>query len=130
MLHAGRIVSAASARAEHLAELDHRVPRGPARAGGGPKLAESFRFDRAPRRRGKRLVVKARNVAPHARYTVDGTMPHVIVPRRARALRFEVDGQVVFARVVSHPGNDRSSWWDDMLADVWPQSLQAVALLL
>lgn len=32
------------------------------------------------------------------------TRPHIIRPRRARMLRFEVGGRVVFARMVKHPG--------------------------
>lgn len=34
-----------------------------------------------------------------------GSAPHIIRPRRARALRFEVGGRVVFATKVNHPGN-------------------------
>lgn len=34
----------------------------------------------------------------------DGTRPHTIRPRNAQVLRFVVDGRVVFARVVHHPG--------------------------
>lgn len=33
-----------------------------------------------------------------------GTGPHVIVPRRRKALRFKVGGSVVFAKRVNHPG--------------------------
>ena len=33
-----------------------------------------------------------------------GSMPHWILPRTAQALRFEVDGEVVFAKYVHHPG--------------------------
>lgn len=35
----------------------------------------------------------------------EGARPHVIRPRNARALRFEVNGRVVFAQRVNHPGN-------------------------
>jgi hypothetical protein len=34
----------------------------------------------------------------------EGTAPHRIEPVNARALRFEIDGQVVFAKYVDHPG--------------------------
>ena len=33
-----------------------------------------------------------------------GSMPHFILPRNVRALRFEVDGETVFAKWVHHPG--------------------------
>lgn len=42
--------------------------------------------------------------APYAAYVEYGTRPHVIYPRRARALRFVVDGEVVYAKYVHHPG--------------------------
>lgn len=40
----------------------------------------------------------------YASFVHDGTRPHVIRPRNAQVLRFVVDGRVVFARVVHHPG--------------------------
>lgn len=42
--------------------------------------------------------------APYAGFVHEGTRPHVIRPRRARALRFEIGGRVVFAQRVNHPG--------------------------
>lgn len=42
--------------------------------------------------------------APYAVFVHEGTRPHVIRPRRARALRFEMDGRVIFAAHVNHPG--------------------------
>jgi hypothetical protein len=44
---------------------------------------------------------------PRMRYTMfehDGTVPHIIVARRRKALRFMVGGRVVFRRSVRHPG--------------------------
>ncbi|MGW4731842.1 hypothetical protein ACWEQC_22210 [Streptomyces shenzhenensis] len=41
---------------------------------------------------------------PAVRYVLDGTRPHIIRPRRAKALRFEVSGRVVFAAYARHPG--------------------------
>lgn len=42
---------------------------------------------------------------PAALYVTGGTRPHIIRPVRARALRFMIGGQVVYAKVVHHPGN-------------------------
>jgi hypothetical protein len=41
---------------------------------------------------------------PATVYVVGGTRPHIIRPVRARALRFTVDGRVVYAMIVHHPG--------------------------
>jgi hypothetical protein len=41
---------------------------------------------------------------PAAVFVAHGTPPHVIRPRRARALRFTASGRVVFATRVNHPG--------------------------
>lgn len=46
-------------------------------------------------------------VTAHANYAAavhEGTRPHVIRPRVARALKFQVDGRTVFAKSVNHPG--------------------------
>ncbi|PSK57995.1 hypothetical protein B0E38_01840 [Streptomyces sp. 111WW2] len=44
------------------------------------------------------------NDHPKVRFVLDGTRPHLIRPRRARALRFTVGGDIVFAKLVRHPG--------------------------
>lgn len=41
---------------------------------------------------------------PASIYVIKGTAPHIIRPRRARALRFQAGGQTVYAKVVHHPG--------------------------
>lgn len=48
----------------------------------------------------------------------DGTRPHVIRPRRAKALRFKVGGRWVYARVVHHPGTKGTRFLDKALRDV------------
>lgn len=45
--------------------------------------------------------VKAGGVA---KFLENGTAPHEIKPRRAKKLRFVVNGEVAFARKVNHPG--------------------------
>lgn len=41
---------------------------------------------------------------PKVRLVLDGTRPHLIRPRRRQYLRFEVAGDVVFTKLVRHPG--------------------------
>ncbi|MFB7337760.1 hypothetical protein ACFC00_40115 [Streptomyces adustus] len=41
---------------------------------------------------------------PAVGYVLNGTRPHLIRPRRAKALHFYVDGTEVFTRLVRHPG--------------------------
>lgn len=41
---------------------------------------------------------------PAVHYVINGTRPHLVKPRRAKALRFEVGGEVVFAAYARHPG--------------------------
>lgn len=48
----------------------------------------------------------------------DGTRPHIIRPKNARALRFVVNGRVVYARVVHHPGTRANPFLDRALREV------------
>jgi hypothetical protein len=48
----------------------------------------------------------------------DGTRPHIIRPRRAKALRFRAGGRVVFAKVVRHPGTRARPFLDRALREV------------
>ena len=40
----------------------------------------------------------------YGRFVNDGTAPHIIYPRNARFLRFEIQGKVIYAKRVRHPG--------------------------
>ena len=69
---------------------------------------------RAPVRTGKlrrsiekrvgRLKAEIGPTVPYAVFVERGTRPHIITPVRAQALRFEIGGEVVFAKLVRHPG--------------------------
>lgn len=48
----------------------------------------------------------------------DGSKPHVIRPKRAKALRFRVNGRWVYAKVVHHPGTKGTRFLDRALRDV------------
>lgn len=47
----------------------------------------------------------------------DGTRPHTIRPRTKQALKFTVGGQVVFAKVVHHPGTRARPFLDRALRE-------------
>jgi hypothetical protein len=58
-------------------------------------------------------VINSRH--PATLYVLYGTRPHVIRPVRARALRFTVGSQTVYARVVMHPGTRPDNFLVDAL---------------
>ncbi|WP_315902956.1 hypothetical protein [Streptomyces salinarius] len=47
---------------------------------------------------------------PAVKFVLDGTPPHVIRPRRAKALRFPYRGRTVFAKIVNHPGAEANNF--------------------
>ena len=54
----------------------------------------------------------------YAAYVNDGTRPHTIRPRTAKALRFVVGGRVVYAKVVHHPGTRARPFLDRALREI------------
>ncbi|MDJ1137926.1 hypothetical protein [Streptomyces iconiensis] len=55
-------------------------------------------------RRGGELSATITSRHPATVYVVNGTVPHIIRPVSRKALRFNVGGRTVFAKVVNHPG--------------------------
>lgn len=100
------------------------APDGPARDEGGEKLRDSVRsiqYERGDSVFGTIIEVSA----PHAEYVSKGTRPHRIEPRQAKVLRFEVDGQIVFARFVEHPGTEANPYFENT-TQTWPDVLRDV----
>ena len=54
----------------------------------------------------------------YGHFVREGTVPHEIRPVRASVLRFVVDGQVVFAKKVNHPGTDPNPYHERVFRDL------------
>jgi hypothetical protein len=67
----------------------------------GGRLRDSIRHKQV---NGSGLTVTFYTEVPYARYVLDGTRPHEIRPRTAKALHWKDAGGDVFAQVVNHPG--------------------------
>lgn len=55
---------------------------------------------------------------PATIFVVSGTRPHIIRPVRAQALRFQMEGRTVFAKIVYHPGTRANNFLDIALRSV------------
>jgi hypothetical protein len=54
---------------------------------------------------------------PHTLLVHNGSPKHILTPRRANYLRFTVNGRVVFARIVHHPGYKGDPFLTNALRD-------------
>jgi len=52
----------------------------------------------------------------YGHYVREGTDPHEIRPRNAKALRFEIAGEVIFAAKVNHPGTKPNPYHKRVMA--------------
>lgn len=69
-------------------------------------------------------------VAPYARFVHDGTRPHLILPKKKKALRWASDGKFFFSKKgVRHPGTKPDRWMDRaaaMAPKIFEQQLQRI----
>lgn len=84
------------------------------------RLRSSIRAE-PPRIFSLRGSVKVGSDLEYAAAVNDGSRPHVIRARPGKVLRFQVGGQVVFARVVNHPGTKGTHFLDRALREVAAQ---------
>jgi len=58
-------------------------------------------------------------------YFVDvGTLPHIIEPKNAKALKFKSGGKTVFAKSVRHPGTAPNPWIRETLRFELPKIIK------
>ena len=69
-------------------------------------------------RHSRRGIGQAIQVGSPLKYALahhEGTRPHLIVPNRARVLRFSAGGRVVYTHAVRHPGTRPNKYLTDNL---------------
>lgn len=93
---------------QHMQATGTKVTREAQRLAGSKLKRHTGRYQGGFRSRtissSKGPRVRVENSAPYAGIIEKGSRPHIILPRRGRVLRFDVDGKTVFARRVDHPG--------------------------
>lgn len=104
-----------------LSQMEARVPIGKT---GRLKASLGIRIE------GPNKIVIGPLDNPYAAYVEFGTQPHEIRPKRPDGvLRFQVNGQWVYAKVVHHPGTKPEPFvrpaFDDFVAMLGPQVAQA-----
>lgn len=92
------------------------------------KLRESISVRHEPSP-GRYLIIFYTTV-PYAKFVLEGTKPHVIVPRNARVLRWVANrghGPVRYAMRVHHPGTKPDPFPERALAPIGPAVTQMFA---
>ena len=83
----------------------------------GGRLRESIRHKQL---NGGGLTVTFYTEVPYAKYVLDGTRPHEIRPRTAKALHWKGAGGDVFAQVVNHPGTKANKFPERAIKPLLP----------
>lgn len=86
-------------------------------------LASTIRKNDGRDRRGVFLdiIVGREGLTPYLGYILNGTPPHLIAARNAKALRFIQDGVVVFRLMVRHPGTQPNNFMERGLREGWSE---------
>lgn len=71
--------------------------------------------------RNKRVRGRVTTRANYAAAVHEGTPPHVIRPKRRKALKFTYRGRVVIVKKVNHPGTRGRPWLRTALLEVAPR---------
>lgn len=123
----GRYIISLASQVQHLAKAqvgyDDRKAPGRPDPSGGPNQPEGDQHLRDTIV--KRIVQDVGGIVvyvgsdhPIALMHHEGTRPHEIRPRKAQVLAFEMNGQIVFATVVHHPGTKPNRYLTDPLRQV------------
>ena len=88
------------------------------------RLAGSFQLE------GEGLNYAITSGVEYALAVSEGTDPHEIVPVEAQALRFVVEGEVIFARRVQHPGTPGDPYIDRSIEQVQARVPEFVEMAL
>lgn len=92
-------------KTERIAEIAERLAPG--------SMGRYVTWEVEETSRGLRGVVACNH--PAVLYTLLGTAPHLIRPRRKSVLRFEVGGRVVYTKLVRHPGTKPNDFMAEAL---------------
>lgn len=111
------IAGAWAAEAAPIAQRELKAKAPVAKENGG-RLRDSIRHKRANGAGGVTLTFYTE--VPYARYVLDGTRPHEIRPRTAKALHWKDAGGDVFAQVVNHPGTKANRFPERALKPLLP----------
>jgi len=103
-----------------MAEIRRRAPVGTDPGAG--RLRDSISIQRSKGKAG--ISVRFVSSAPYAKYVEDGTVPHRIEPRQARALHWTTNGGDVFARYVNHPGTKANPFVKEAVDSMMPYMRQ------
>lgn len=97
---ATRIVARATAKVAARANVLTPVDTGRLRAANASRIRQLKR----------RVQGQVYNNTKYASAVHEGAAPHVIRPRKRKALKFTKRGKVIFAAKVNHPGNRGRPW--------------------